>query len=151
MKIQKTLGCLTIVSLLTFVPMKSYTQDKGISVKIEFPEKRAEIVDYIVNLATDIDDDGITDKKGYETLLDKLELKYDKNQKFEDYQKLMTDYTSNLKTTDQLDDFCEKATSMFTEKDIDMYFDKMFEIIEEVLKETLEKLPEIMDKLNEAT
>lgn len=150
MKITKTLGYIAIASFLAFAPMKTYAKEDTITLKIEFPTQTKELTHYVVNLATDIDDDGKPDKQGYETLLDKLGIKHDKNQSIEEYQKQMKEYVDSLQTESQFEEVYRHSSSMFTEKDYDMYLDKAFEIIGEVLEETLKDLLEIEEELNKS-
>jgi len=152
MKIAKTLGYLAIASFLAFAPIKTYAQSDSFSVKIEFPEVSRELAYYMVELATDINDDGIQDREGYETLLTKLGMEYKPDQNLEEYQKQIENYIQGLKTDKQFEGFGNKTSQMLTEKDYGLFFerfmDKSFEIMEELLDGLVEKLPEIEKELN---
>ena len=143
MKIAKTLGYLAIASFLTFAPIKTYAQSDSFSVKVGFPEIGRELANYMVELATDIDDDGVQDRKGYETLLTKLGIEYKRDQNLEEYQKQIENYIQDLKTDKQFEEFGNKTSSMFTEEDysllLEKFIDKSFEIMEELLKELNKK------------
>lgn len=150
MKIVKTLGYLAIASFFAFAPIKSYAKDDTITLRIEFPEQTKELTHYVVSLATDLDDDGKPDKQGYETLLDKLGIKHEKNQSIESYQKQTKEYIDSLQKKTQFEEVYTHACSMFTEKDYDMYLDKAFEAIGEVLEETLKGLLKINEDLEKS-
>lgn len=149
MKILKTLGYLAVASFLAFAPIKTYAGNTA-TIKIEFPEQTKELTNYVVDLATDINDDGKPDREGYETIMDKLGIKHDKGQSLEMYQKQIKEHIDSLKTESQFKEVYTHACSMFTEKDHEMYIDKAFEVIEKILEETLEGLIKIEEELNKS-
>lgn len=148
MNIKKTLTYILATSILALTPVKTNAQNTY-SLKIESSDElKKEIANDIINLATDIDDDGKPDKEGYEILFKKLEKEYNKDQSTEEFQKQMQDYVSGIKNDNQLSILYENACSMFTEKDISVYLDKMFEVyLPKMLEEAAPKIEEQLDRI----
>ncbi|GAG36192.1 unnamed protein product, partial [marine sediment metagenome] len=85
---------------------------------------------------------------GYEELFEKLKIKYDKSQSLEKFQEQIDKYVEDTAKTEvkyKIAGF--SCISMFTEKDSEMYYERMFDyFIPKMLEEGLDKIENIINE-----